>query len=65
MERNEERLNELTPLIVDSGAVSSPLFVPSKIDKRYSDLAVCLAGQAAESRCEGLETRGAFHDKIF
>ena len=65
MERNEERLNELTPLIVDSGAASSRFFVPSKIDKRYSDLAVCLAGQAAESGCEGLKTGVAFHDKIF
>ena len=53
MERNEERLNELTLLIVDSGALRSPLFVPSKIEKRYSNLAVCPAGQPAErgARC--------------
>ena len=46
-------------------AAHSSLFVPSKIEKRYSDLAVCPSGQPAEKGCEELERGGAFHDKRF
>ena len=46
-------------------AAYSSLFVPSKIEKQYSDLAVCPAGHPAEKGCKGLERGGAFHDKRF
>ena len=70
LERNEERLNELTLLTVNFGAVPissshSYLFVLSKIEKQYCDLAVCPAGQPAERGCKELERWGAFHDKRF
>ena len=46
-------------------AAQSSLFTPSKIEKRYSDLAVRPAGQPAGRGCKGLEGGSAFHDKRF
>ena len=46
-------------------ALRSFLFVFSKIEPRYSNLAVYPAGQPAENGGEGLEGGGAFHDKRF
>ena len=43
----------------------SSFFAPSKIEKRYSDLAVRPAGQPAGRGCKGLEGGSAFHDKRF